>query len=63
MILGTSLSVSGEVILILNPSGLRCWTRECPSPKPINEGDQAAVQHKAPDSPFWLLMIRSVCGG
>ena len=27
VISGTSLSVSGEVISILNPSGLRCWTR------------------------------------
>ncbi len=38
VISGTSLSVSGEVISILNPSGLRCWTRECLAPEPAEPG-------------------------
>ncbi len=48
VISGTSLSVSGEVISILNPSGLRCWTRECLSPEPAEPGSAGRGSAQGP---------------
>jgi chemotaxis protein histidine kinase CheA len=55
VISGTSLSVSGEVISILNPSGLKCWMSEALPPEPPEPAGAGSVLGDRPG--FAVLVV------
>ena len=55
VISGTSLSVSGEVISIINPSGLKHWMSEGLSPEPAEPGGSESIPGHRPG--FAVLVV------